>query len=106
MSKDPKKTAQAAGPVVYCGPTIPGVAVQFTTYTNGVPTALEEATKETRSWAAWWSPWSSCRRSGTSSTPGPGAITPCTARPRGTAKGGRTKWRIFTAYTTARSTPA
>lgn len=25
MSKDPKKTAQAAGPVVYCGPTIPGV---------------------------------------------------------------------------------
>ena len=46
MSKDPKKTAQAAGPVVYCGPTIPGVAVQFTTYTNGVPTALEEATKD------------------------------------------------------------
>lgn len=46
MSKDPKKTAQAAGPVVYCGPTIHGVAVQFTTYTNGVPTALEEATKE------------------------------------------------------------
>ena len=31
MSKDPKKTAQAAGPVVYCGPTIPGVAVQFHT---------------------------------------------------------------------------
>ena len=31
MSKDPKKTVQAAGPVVYCGPTIPGVAVQFTT---------------------------------------------------------------------------
>ena len=46
MSKDPKKTTQAAGPVVYCGPTIPGVAVQFTTYTNGVPTALEEAIKE------------------------------------------------------------
>lgn len=41
-----RKTAQAAGPVVYCGPTIPGVAVQFTTYTNGVPTALEEATKK------------------------------------------------------------
>ena len=46
MSKDPKKTAQATGPVVYCGPTVPGVAVQFTTYTNGVPTALEEAIKE------------------------------------------------------------
>lgn len=46
MSKDPKKTAQATGPVAYCGPTIPGVAVQFTTYTNGVPAALEEAAKE------------------------------------------------------------
>ena len=46
MSKDPKKTAQAAGPVVYCGPTIPGVAVQYTTYTNGTPAALAEAVKE------------------------------------------------------------
>lgn len=43
MSKEPKKTAQAAGPVVYCGPTIPGVAVQFTTYTNGTPAALAKA---------------------------------------------------------------
>ena len=41
MSKDPKKTAQAAGPVVYCGPTIPGVAAQVTTYASGVPTAME-----------------------------------------------------------------
>lgn len=46
MSKDPKKTTQATGPVVYCGPTIPGVAVQYTTYTNGTPTALAEAVKE------------------------------------------------------------
>lgn len=46
MSKEPKKTAQAAGPVVYCGPTIPGVAVQFTTYTNGTPATLAEAIKE------------------------------------------------------------
>lgn len=46
MSKDPKKTTQATGPVVYCGPTIPGVAVQYTTYTNGTPTALAEAIKE------------------------------------------------------------
>ena len=46
MSKEPKKTAQAAGPVVYCGPTIPGAAVQFTTYTNGTPAALAEAIKE------------------------------------------------------------
>ena len=40
------KNEQAAGPVVYCGPTIPGVAVQYTTYTNGTPTALAEAIKE------------------------------------------------------------
>ena len=46
MSKDPKKTTQAIGPVVYCGPTIPGVAVQYTTYTNGKPAALAEAIKE------------------------------------------------------------
>ena len=106
MSKDPKKTTQAAGPVVYCGPTIPGVAVQFTTYTNGVPTALEEATKENPVLGGLVVPLEQLPEVGASSTPGPGAITPCTARPRGTAKGGRTKWRIFTAYTTARSTPA
>ncbi len=46
MSKDQKKTTQATGPVVYCGPTIPGVAVQYTTYTNGTPAALAEAIKE------------------------------------------------------------
>ena len=46
MSKDPKKTTQATGPVVYCGPTSPGVAVQYTTYTNGTPTALAETIKE------------------------------------------------------------
>lgn len=46
MSKDQKKTTPATGPVVYCGPTIPGVAVQYTTYTNGTPTALAEAIKE------------------------------------------------------------
>ena len=46
MSKDQKKTTPATGSVVYCGPTIPGVAVQYTTYTNGTPTALAEAVKE------------------------------------------------------------
>lgn len=43
--KDPKKTAKATGPAVYCGPTIPGVAKQYTTYTNGTPAALAEAIK-------------------------------------------------------------
>ena len=48
MSKEPKKTAQDTGPVVYCGPTIPGVAVQFTTYINGMPAALAEAVKKNK----------------------------------------------------------
>lgn len=46
MSKDIKKTTQAVGPVAYCGPTIPGVAVQYTVYINGTPAALTEAIKE------------------------------------------------------------
>lgn len=40
------KNEQATGSVVYCGPTIPGVAVQYTTYTNGMPAALAEAIKK------------------------------------------------------------
>lgn len=43
MSKKPK---QATGTVVYCGPTIPGVAKQNTFYTNGIPASLAEAIKK------------------------------------------------------------
>ena len=46
MSKDPKKTTLATGPVVYCGPTIPGKAYQYTTYNNGLPETLEAEIKE------------------------------------------------------------
>jgi hypothetical protein len=38
-----KKTEQAAGTVVYCGPTVPGVAKQFTFYRGGIPKPLAEA---------------------------------------------------------------
>jgi hypothetical protein len=38
-----KKTEQAAATVVYCGPTIPGVAKQFTFYRGGIPAPLAEA---------------------------------------------------------------
>ena len=38
----PKK-AEPATTVVYCGPSIPGVAKQYTAYTNGIPTTLAEA---------------------------------------------------------------
>lgn len=34
--------AEQATTVVYCGPSIPGVAKQFTAYTNGIPKALAE----------------------------------------------------------------
>lgn len=38
----PRKSARAPTPVVYCGPTIPGKAVQFTTYTHGLSSPLLE----------------------------------------------------------------
>lgn len=41
----PKKTERAAA-VVYCGPTIPGVAKQFTVYANGLPAPLAEAVQK------------------------------------------------------------
>lgn len=43
-----KTTAKkkATGPVVYCGPTVRGVAKQFTVYSAGLPAALEAYMKE------------------------------------------------------------
>lgn len=47
MAKHTRKTAApAAAQSVYCGPTIPGVAKQFTVYTNGIPPALAAATEK------------------------------------------------------------
>ena len=37
------KKAEQTATVVYCGPTIPGVAKQFTSYTNGLPAPLVAA---------------------------------------------------------------
>lgn len=42
-AKPPRKAACAPDPVAYCGPTIPGKAVQFTTYTHGLSSPLLEA---------------------------------------------------------------
>lgn len=39
MTKKTKTTKAVA----YCGPTIPGVARQYTVYTGGIPTPLAEA---------------------------------------------------------------
>lgn len=49
MKEKIKKTepAEVSGTVVYCGPTIPGVANQFTNYTGGVlPKKLAEAVEK------------------------------------------------------------
>lgn len=40
----PKK--KTTGPMVYCGPTVRGVAKQFTVYSAGIPAALESYMKE------------------------------------------------------------
>ena len=32
-----------SGPMVYCGPALPGVARQYTVYRNGIPGPLAEA---------------------------------------------------------------
>jgi hypothetical protein len=44
-----KKKAQPAEAttVVYCGPTIPGVAKQFTFYRDGIPEAMKAAREKT-----------------------------------------------------------
>lgn len=47
MAKQIKTKEQSAAPVVYCGPSIPGVTNQFTTYTNGIPEALAAAIEKT-----------------------------------------------------------
>lgn len=43
-----KKEAPAndSGPVVYCGPTLPGTARQYTVYQNGIPGPLAGAVAE------------------------------------------------------------
>lgn len=47
-----RKAAEAAGTVVYCGPSIKGVARQYTAYTNGIPEGLREAAEKNKVLAA------------------------------------------------------
>lgn len=42
-----RKTVEPGATAVYCGPTLPGVAKQFTVYRDGLPAALEAAKRET-----------------------------------------------------------
>lgn len=37
-----KAPVPISGPLVYCGPSVRGVARQYTTYINGIPEALQE----------------------------------------------------------------
>ena len=52
MTKRTSKAAGAAGTVVYCGPSIKGVARQFTAYNNGIPEGLKAATEKNKVLAA------------------------------------------------------
>ena len=45
-AKKQAKSAAEEGTRAYCGPTIPGVAKQFTFYRGGVPEARAEAQKQ------------------------------------------------------------
>lgn len=51
-TKRTKKAAEAAGTVVYCGPSIKGVAKQFTAYNNGIPEGLKQAAEKNKILAA------------------------------------------------------
>lgn len=52
MTKRTSKAAGAAGTVVYCGPSIKGVARRFTAYNNGIPEGLKAATEKNKVLAA------------------------------------------------------
>lgn len=51
-TKRTKKAAEAAGTVVYCGPSIKGVARQYTAYKNGIPEGLKQAAEKNKILAA------------------------------------------------------
>lgn len=52
MTKRTKKAAETASTVVYCGPSIKGVANQYTAYHNGLPEGLKQATEKNKILAA------------------------------------------------------
>ena len=52
MTKRTKKAAEAAGTVMYCGPSIKGVARQYTAYNNGIPEGLKQAAEKNKILAA------------------------------------------------------
>ncbi len=45
-AKKPEKAEEKTGPVVYCGPSIRGIARQYTVYTGPIPKDLEAYAKE------------------------------------------------------------
>ena len=51
-TKRTKKAAEAAGTVVYCGPSIKGVARQYTAYNHGIPEGLKQAAEKNKILAA------------------------------------------------------
>lgn len=48
-TKKQKRATETFQALVYCGPTIPGVAKQFTVYNRGIPATLEKKAENTPS---------------------------------------------------------
>ena len=71
-----RKAAEAAGTVVYCGPSIKGVAKQFTAYNNRIPEGLKAATEKNKVLAALIVPWRTCRSYAASCARNPAVSTP------------------------------
>lgn len=105
-AKKQTKPAAEAGTLVYCGPTIPGVAKQFTSYQGGIPEALAAAQKQTP--GAW--------RPDRTAEPAPGGHAPAAGEnrphlcpvPKGTETkltGGKATWQPISMACTTRNRP-
>lgn len=81
-AKKQTKPAAEAGTLVYCGPTIPGVAKQFTSYRGGIPEALAAAQKQTPVLGGLTVPLDKLPEACASCGRKPAPFMPCTERRR------------------------
>lgn len=105
-TKRTKKAAEAAGTVVYCGPSIKGVARQYTAYNNGIPEGLKQAAEKNKILAALIVPLRTCRRPCANCARNPAAFIPCIRPYRAEPKGRDQLCLIITAFITRSRKPA
>lgn len=78
--KTEARKPRARGAQVYCGPTVRGVAKQYTVYAGELPEELTAFIQSTPRRGRWWCRWSGSRRPG-GSWSRPGRRRPsCTGR--------------------------